>query len=415
MAKGTRKATGSRLPARTGADVHLADAFERPGCPLCRERDRAESAYLEAILAESVNDVPFREALDQGRGFCRPHSRAVLDADRRRAGSLGAAILLRATLRPRLRELEAIHGAGGWSRARRVGDASRPPACPACRRMADSDAAVVEGLLLLAEEPAWAEAVASAPLCLEHVVALADRRSQPAWWPAIEERQLERLRLLGERLDRFAHASAHDRRHLQTQDQIASVDEAADVLGGPARGAGSVAAPADARAVLVTGVYGAGKTTVAVELADRLGAAGAAVAAIDLDWLGWYTAPVAWDEHDDPRLTLRNLAALRDAYLEAGVRTFVLAGAAREPSTVERVRGVMRMPLDVVRLEVDAAVVRSRLSGDPNASRAEDLETALRDLEAGPPDDGAPSVDGRQPAADVAEAILEHLGWTAGA
>jgi len=411
MAKGTNVTT-SRLPARTGADVHLADAFERPGCPLCRERDRAESAYLEAILAESVNDVPFREALDAARGFCAAHSRAVLDADRRRAGSLGAGILLRATLRPRLRELEAMHAAGGWSRARRVGDASRPPACPACRRVAESDAAVVEGLVQLAEQPAWSEAVASAPFCIEHLAALVDRRSPPAWWAAIEERQLQRLRTLGDRLDRFAHASAHDRRHLQTPDQVASVDEAADLLGGPARGAGTVPTPGDARAVLVTGVYGAGKTTVAVELADRLDAAGVAVAAIDLDWLGWYSAPVAWDEHDDPRLTLRNLAALRDTYLDAGVRTFVLAGAAREPSAVERVRGVMRMPLDVVRLEVDAAIVRSRLTGDPNASRAEDLETALRDLEAERPDDGAWPVDGSRPTGEVAAAILEHLGMS---
>ena len=73
----------SRLPARTGADVHLADAFGAPGCPLCRERERAEGAYLESILAESVNDVGFRQALDAGRGFCGRHAAAILDADRR--------------------------------------------------------------------------------------------------------------------------------------------------------------------------------------------------------------------------------------------------------------------------------------------------------------------------------------------
>ena len=59
-----------------------------------------------------------------------------------------------------------------------------------------------------------------------------DRRTVPAWWPAIEARQLGRLRDLRDRLERFAHASAHDRRHLQTDDQRASVDEAADLLGG---------------------------------------------------------------------------------------------------------------------------------------------------------------------------------------
>ena len=39
----------SQLPARTGADVHLADAFAQPGCPLCREQARTEAAYLESL------------------------------------------------------------------------------------------------------------------------------------------------------------------------------------------------------------------------------------------------------------------------------------------------------------------------------------------------------------------------------
>ena len=91
------------LRVRSGADINLADAFGLPGCPLCRERRRTEAAYLESILSESVNDIPFRQAFDEARGFCARHARAVLDADRARAGSLGASILLRATLVARLR------------------------------------------------------------------------------------------------------------------------------------------------------------------------------------------------------------------------------------------------------------------------------------------------------------------------
>ena len=126
----------SHLPARTGADVHLADAFGQPGCPLCRERERTEAAYLESILAESVNDVPYRQALDTGRGFCAAHCRAVLDADKRRSGNLGAAILLRATLVARLRDLEATGAAGGWTRSRQSGGgrpAAGMPGVPAAR------------------------------------------------------------------------------------------------------------------------------------------------------------------------------------------------------------------------------------------------------------------------------------------
>ncbi|MEO5964444.1 MAG: DUF6062 family protein [Candidatus Limnocylindrales bacterium] len=225
----------TRLRVRSGADIHLADAFEAPGCPLCRERARTTRSYLESILSESVNDVGFRQALDAARGFCGRHSRAILDADRLRAGTLGASILLRATLVARLRDVEATANARGRSRSRRSDEARRPPACPACDRVHRADDASVETVVRLSEDDAWSAAVGEAPFCLDHVVALMDHRPPPAWWPAIEARQVERLRQLRDRLERFAHASAHDRRHLQTDDQRASVDEVADLLAGPSR------------------------------------------------------------------------------------------------------------------------------------------------------------------------------------
>jgi len=222
----------TRLRVRSGADIELADAFGAPGCPLCRERRRTEAAYLESILSESVNDVAFRGELDGARGFCARHSRAVLDADRARAGSVGASILLRATLVARLRDVEAAARARGWSRPRKVAEARRPPACPACQRVAAADMRSVETIVRLAEDDAWAEAARSAPFCLAHLVALMDVRPVPAWWPPIEADHVERLRSLRDRLERFAHASAHERRHLQTDDQRASVDDAAALLGG---------------------------------------------------------------------------------------------------------------------------------------------------------------------------------------
>jgi hypothetical protein len=221
-----------QLPVHTGADVHLADAFSRPGCPLCRERVRQERAYLESVLAESVLDVGFRTRLDTARGFCAAHSRALLGHERRGSGSLGASILLRATLAVRLRELEEVHADAGRGRGGKATRAARQPACPACERVRGADHALAEGLVALCADPAWAGAAADAPLCLDHLVMLMDRRSAPAWWLPVERRQLERLRDLRDRLDGFAHASAHDRRHLQTDALRASVDEAADLLGG---------------------------------------------------------------------------------------------------------------------------------------------------------------------------------------
>lgn len=219
------------LPVHSSADIHLSDAFGAQGCPLCRERARTEAAYLEAILVESVNDISFRQGLDAARGFCPVHARGVLDTDRRRAGSLGAAILLRATLVVRLKELEAAHDVRCRARAKRIDGASRPPACPVCARLDRTEAGLVDSLMRLTEEPAWAEAVADAPLCLEHLVALFAQRPASSTWPGIEGRQLDRLCLLRDELEAYAHASSHDRRHTLTDTQRASVDAAAGLLG----------------------------------------------------------------------------------------------------------------------------------------------------------------------------------------
>ena len=99
---------------------------------------------------------------------------------------------------------------------------------------------------------------------------------------------------------------------------------------------------------------------------------------IDVDWLGWYSVPGGWDEHEDPRLTMANLAAMRATYLGAGVRSFVLAWRIRDAGQLERLREALRMPLAVVRLEAPLEVIGRRLAPDPTASRADDLGSRRR-------------------------------------
>lgn len=221
-----------RLPVRSATDANLAAAFGAPGCPVCSELARADAAWLESILAESVNDVAFRASLERARGLCGAHARAVLDADRRLAGSLGAAILLRATLGVRLREIDAAHGSRGRARSRRAEQAARPPECPGCAQGATTLDLVSGAIARLAAGAEWSAAVGEAPFCMEHLARLLRERPASAGWAAAEERQVARLHALDELLAGFAHTSSHDRRHLQTDAQRASVDAAADLLGG---------------------------------------------------------------------------------------------------------------------------------------------------------------------------------------
>ncbi len=232
---GPGRSDPSALPARDLVDVRLADLLGLDGCPVCRSRTDAEARFLDAWLYERVQDVRTRRQLDETRGLCGPHIHALLAADRARAGGgLGTAILYEAMLRVRLDELAAAHAARGRGRGKRLAAADAPPDCLVCRETAAAESATLDGLASRVAQPAWAEELGDAALCLGHLRAMM-RRGADDRWRAVEARQLERLAALRERLRLFAHHASHDRRHLRTADQEASVDEASAALGGARR------------------------------------------------------------------------------------------------------------------------------------------------------------------------------------
>ena len=226
----------SDLPVRDMASVHLTELISAPGCPGCRERQLVTERFTEAFLYESVNDVRFRGDLDKARGMCGDHVREMLRADRRRSGAmLGPAILLDAMLRVRQAEIEAAISAPGPLRSRRIRDAARPAACPVCHEVASVVRGTLRHLVRLTEDPRWAEHVASSDLCLEHLIAMMATSDRPASWNAVERRQLDRLASLRARLIAYADHSAHDSRHLATQDERDAVEDGARSLGGAER------------------------------------------------------------------------------------------------------------------------------------------------------------------------------------
>jgi hypothetical protein len=80
----------------------------------------------------------------------------------------------------------------------------------------------------------------------------------------------------------------------------------------------------NAEAVLISGVYGAGKSSVAEEIAFLLEQRGVLYALLDLDYLGWASAG-SGSCAAGFRLMLRNLEAVAANYLQAGIRLLVLA------------------------------------------------------------------------------------------
>jgi adenylylsulfate kinase-like enzyme len=167
----------------------------------------------------------------------------------------------------------------------------------------------------------------------------------------------------------------------------------------------------DPEALLVTGAYGTGKTTVVEELATTLEERGAPFAAIDLDWLAWANVPDAHGSNGE-RVRMANLAAVVENYVAERMRLFLLAGLVASREERSRMEDRIRMPLRVVRLVVPIEEIERRLGRNPATGRQDDLREArlqaderigegVEDL----------AVRGDRPIGEVAAEILDWVGW----
>ncbi len=171
------------------------------------------------------------------------------------------------------------------------------------------------------------------------------------------------------------------------------------------------------QAVLLNGVYGVGKSTVLVEMAGRMEAAGLRYAALDLDWLAWAWPGEDIEDDDHPTATpllLEHLDLIVGNLLRRGNDRFALAGSVASAEELDRLRAHLAMPLRVVLLTAPLDIVLGRLGLEPTSGRAADAArtAAWSGREAGP--DQVPAdlvVVNHRPVAAVADEILTGLGW----
>lgn len=164
-------------------------------------------------------------------------------------------------------------------------------------------------------------------------------------------------------------------------------------------------------AVLITGAFGVGKSTVVQEMAEMIEAEGVRYAALDLDWLMW-----GWPGEDTPEagreLLQDNLASVVANYRRRGVDRFLLAGTLETEAEVTALRAAIDMPMRVVTLTLPMEEIRRRLATSPTASRQDDLRRSELMVAAG----GAQALGDRvvsndRPVREVADEILDWLGW----
>jgi len=224
--------SAGHLPARDIVDVRLSEAMTQGGCPICTVRARSERGTLDAIIAERVLDLGFREGLERSHGFCRRHATELIEADRRAAGILGSSILYGAMVERRLAGLRDALAARGRTRRSRLEKAAVRPPCLVCSQGATAAGHSVARLVQRADDPQWAAATAAAPFCLDDLGALLLAAGDEATFRPIAEAHLAALADLRERLEGYAYHSAQDRRHLLTERERMAADEAAGRLGG---------------------------------------------------------------------------------------------------------------------------------------------------------------------------------------
>ena len=175
-------------------------------------------------------------------------------------------------------------------------------------------------------------------------------------------------------------------------------------------------APA-ARAILLTGTMGSGKTAVTIAIGELLEQREQPYALVDLDWLGWV------DPAPSSRLTQRavlseNLRLIWPTFREAGVERLVLARYVEDRAQLDEFRAALPgVQLAVVRLVASQPVIERRLRGRDTGGQlaehlAETAEFAARGeasaLEDAVVENGDRSLD------DVAAEVLTAAGWNAG-
>src|SRR5262249_51034017 len=134
--------------------------------------------------------------------------------------------------------------------------------------------------------------------------------------------------------------------------------------------------------VLITGVYGAGKSTVAAEISYLLEQRRQPYALLDLDFLGWGVNSFDGHAAESPFL-LRNLAAVVSNYRAGGISVFVLAYFVSSHDELRGIPAAVCEPLRVVRLSVRLPDIEHRLAADGATERREGVGEAGRQMAAG--------------------------------
>jgi hypothetical protein len=159
---------------------HLSQAFDQPGCPICRLTADSVHHYLEALMYEYVNKPPTHMAVRAARGFCPMHAWHVLEQIN--ASALGIAILYEGLVRNMLKDMGEVTPDSGRRQVAQATSAIKPrEACPACTHRDTIENHLLRNLLEHLKQEEFANRFRqSAGLCLPHLRQALDQQGAMA-------------------------------------------------------------------------------------------------------------------------------------------------------------------------------------------------------------------------------------------
>ena len=159
---------------------NLRQAFDQPGCAVCRLTLDSVHHYLGSLVYEYVNKVPTHEAVRAARGFCATHAWHI--QEQFPASGVGVAVLYEGLVRNMLNDMGDVPPNGNRRQVANAASALQAHGeCPACTHRATVETHLLRNLLdHLDQEDFAAGFSASSGLCLPHLRAALEISGQHA-------------------------------------------------------------------------------------------------------------------------------------------------------------------------------------------------------------------------------------------
>jgi Family of unknown function (DUF6062) len=217
----------------------LAEACQRPGCPVCRCVNDDSRRHLQALIDEHVNDPDTRRRMRAAWGLCNWHTWMLRTIPIAKTGS---AIIYEDVLRVAVRRVEKLKDRPRFTWFRKLIAPTRPRLverymnrahCPVCLASRDAELRYVDTAVDFAEDSHFALMYAeSAGLCIPHIVHAIHRCSARPELGRLLQETTRKWRELCRNLEGFVRK--HEYRHAEpiSEAETSACEAAFEMLAG---------------------------------------------------------------------------------------------------------------------------------------------------------------------------------------